>query len=141
MIHFDVVRDGTKFSARADDGTTLTIGAKVRFRNKKTGVDRFGLSNDGNSFGSTLAKKHLYVAADHHADFPFWSDFIEPTAMCEGQSYLSLNTYDRAHFTFGFAQFAATYRTETLLSGFGTCWVDLKQAIIFRISSCATGAS
>ena len=30
-----------------------------------------------------------------------------PTAICEGQSFLSLNTYDRARFTFGFGQFAA----------------------------------
>jgi len=36
-----------------------------------------------------------------------FGDFIEPTARCEGQSFITLNTYDRARFTFGFAQFAA----------------------------------
>ena len=35
-------------------------------------------------------------------------DFIEPTGICESQSsYICLNTYDRARFTFGFLQYAA----------------------------------
>lgn len=106
-IHFDVVRDGKHFSARADQKTTFAIGEKVRYRNKKTGVERFGLSNDGNFFGSAEAKALAYAASHFSSVFPFWSDFIEPTAICEGQSFLSLNTYDRARFTFGFGQFAA----------------------------------
>ena len=106
-IHFDVVRDGKHFSARADNGAVFAIGSKVRYHNKKTGVDRFGLSNDSGNFGSDEAKQHLYLAADYQAAFPFWCEFIEPTAICEGQSFLSLNTYDRARFTFGFGQFAA----------------------------------
>lgn len=106
-IHFDVVRDGAHFSARPDNGKAFAIGQKVRYRNKKTGVERFGLSNDGNYFGSADAKKWLYLAKNYQDVYPFWSDFIEPTAICEGQSFLSLNSYDRARFTFGFGQFAA----------------------------------
>jgi hypothetical protein len=106
-IHFDVVRDGKHFSARPDSGTAFAIGSKVKYRNKKTGVERFGLSNDGSYFGSAEAKKQLYLAADYDSVYPFWCDFIEPTAICEGQSFISLNTYDRARFTFGFGQFAA----------------------------------
>lgn len=106
-IHFDVVRDGTHFSARPDKAAIFAIGAKVKYRNKKTGVERFGLSNDGNYFGSVEAKKLRYLANDFDDVYPFWCDFIEPTAICEGQSFISLNTYDRARFTFGFGQFAA----------------------------------
>lgn len=106
-IHFDVVRDGNHFSVRPDHEPVFAVGAKVKYRNKKTGVERFGLSNDGNYFGSEEAKKQLYLATDYESVYPFWCDFIEPTAICEGQSFISLNTYDRARFTFGFGQFAA----------------------------------
>jgi hypothetical protein len=106
-IHFDVVRDGKHFSARPDNAAAFAIGSKVTYRNKKTGVERFGLSNDSGYFGSQEAKKQLYLASDYDSVYPFWCDFIEPTAICEGQSFISLNTYDRARFTFGFGQFAA----------------------------------
>ncbi|WP_407519005.1 hypothetical protein [Methylobacterium oryzisoli] len=106
-IHFDVVRDGKRFSARPDGRTAFPIAAKVTFRNRRTGVERFGLSNDGSFFGSDEAKRQKYLAADYAEIHPFWADFIEPTAICEGQSFISLNTYDRARFTFGFGQFAA----------------------------------
>lgn len=106
-IHFDVVRDGANFSAKADNSPAFAIGAKVRYRNRRTGVDRYGLSNDAGHFGSTEAKRQLYLAADYVGTYPYWAGFIEPTAICEGQSFLSLNTYDRARFTFGFGQFAA----------------------------------
>jgi len=106
-IHFDIVRDGTSFSARADNGATVPIGARVRYHNRRTGVDRFGLSNDAPHFGSAEARRQLYRATDYRGTHDFWADFIEPTAICEGQSFLSLNTYDRARFTFGFGQFAA----------------------------------
>jgi hypothetical protein len=106
-IHFDVVRDGKHYSARPDNASAFAIGSKVSYRNKKTGVERFGLSNDGGFFGSDEARKQLYVASDYQTVYPFWCDFIEPTAICEGQSFISLNTYDRARFTFGFGQFAA----------------------------------
>jgi hypothetical protein len=106
-IHFDVVRDGKHFSARPNGATAFAVGSKVRYLNKKTGVERFGLSNDSGHFGSDEAKKQLYRASDYETVYPFWSHFIEPTAICEGQSFISLNTYDRARFTFGFGQFAA----------------------------------
>lgn len=106
-IHFDVVRDGKDFSVRIDGSQLMPVGQRVRYRNKKTGVERFGLSNDSGYFGSAEAQKNLFHAADYSATYPYWADFIEPTAVCEGQSFLSLNSYDRARFTFGFGQFAA----------------------------------
>ena len=104
-IHFDILREGSQFSVRVDGSETMTIGQRVRFR--RNGIERFGLSNDRSFFGSDFARRFLYKAADSRDIFGFWADFIEPTAMCEGQSFLSLNTYDRARFTFGFGQFAA----------------------------------
>ncbi|RVK27633.1 hypothetical protein [Sinorhizobium meliloti] len=106
-IHFDVVRDGRHFSARPDNGRTFPIAARVRFLNRRTGVERFGLSNDSGFFGSPEAGKQRFVGKDYEDVHGFWSAFIEPTAICEGQSFISLNTYDRARFTFGFGQFAA----------------------------------
>ncbi|HYW16424.1 MAG TPA: hypothetical protein VE891_09770 [Allosphingosinicella sp.] len=106
-IHFEIVRDGRQFSARADGGPPVPIGSKVRYRSRSTGVERFGLSNDSGHFGSAEARSQIYKAADYDDVVPYWADFIEPTAICEGQSFISLNTYDRARFTFGFGQFAA----------------------------------
>jgi hypothetical protein len=106
-IHFDIVRDGKHYSAKADNAAAFAVGGKVTYRSKKMGVEFFGLSNDRPNFGSTDARKQLYLASDFDSVFPFLAEFIEPTAICEGQSFISLNTYDRARFTFGFGQFAA----------------------------------
>lgn len=102
-VHFDILRNGDKYSVSADGGTPFEVGTRVSYGNKKTGQRTYGLANDNSQF----AKQYLYTAATYAAAHPFWSAFIEPTAMCEGQSFITLNTYDRAHFTFGFAQFAA----------------------------------
>jgi hypothetical protein len=104
-IHFDIVREGSNFSVRVDGNDLVQVAARVRFRSN--GIERFGLSNDRPHFGTNLARRFLYKADDCRDAFGFWADFIEPTAICEGQSFLSLNTYDRARFTFGFGQFAA----------------------------------
>lgn len=96
-IHFDVVRDGSQFSSRADGGPKFAIGTQVHFQSN------IGLANDNFALG----KQFSYKADDFRQELGFWADFIEPTAICEGLSFLTLNTYDRARFTFGFAQFAA----------------------------------
>ncbi len=96
-IHFDIVRDGSHFFSRADGGPKFEIGRQVHFQ------DNIGLANDNFALG----RQFVYKADDHRQGFGFWADFIEPTAICEGRSFLTLNTYDRARFTFGFAQFAA----------------------------------
>src|SRR5262249_55171597 len=62
-----------------------------------------GLANDN----SPLGKQFNYDPTAFAQAFPFWADFIEPTAFCEGRSFITINTYDRAQFTFGFTQFAA----------------------------------
>lgn len=65
-------------------------------------LDNFGL------YHNRPQKDLVYSGSDYHNDFGFWSHFIEPTAQAESKgSYLCLNTYDRAKFTFTFMQFAA----------------------------------
>lgn len=102
-IHFEIVREGSNFFARANGGGRFEVGRQVLFRNKRTGEETRGLANNG----SKAAKQVAYSAAGYTTTFGFWAEFIEPTALGEGQSFITLNTYDRARFTFGFAQLAA----------------------------------
>lgn len=55
--------------------------------------------------GGTSAQK--YDRSAFRPIYGFWADFIHPTAISEGALYHTLNTYDRAHFTFSFLQYAA----------------------------------
>lgn len=49
-----------------------------------------------------------YDATKYAGTYGFWAHFISPTAKAESNnSFLCLNTYDRAKFTFGFMQYAA----------------------------------
>ncbi len=49
-----------------------------------------------------------YKAEDYKDEYGFWAYFIAPTAKAEsGNSFVCLNTYDRAAFTFSFMQYAA----------------------------------
>ena len=77
------------------DGARFFIGSRVPFEGGK------GLMN----ITGTSAQK--YNREDFRTTHGFWADFIHPTAMAEGAFYHTLNTYDRAHFTFSFLQFAA----------------------------------
>jgi hypothetical protein len=59
-------------------------------------------------FNTQVTPGLVYSPTDYAADFGFWAYFIYPTAMAESKgSYLCLNTYDRAKFTFSFMQYAA----------------------------------
>jgi len=77
------------------DGDRFYIGRRVPYQGGK------GLQN----LRGTVRQRY-----DRHEFRPihgFWADFIHPTAMAEGALFHTLNTYDRAHFTFSFLQFAA----------------------------------
>lgn len=65
---------------------------------------------DGNFglYNTTVTPGLVYNPAEYLSDYGFWAYFIHPTAMAESKgSYLCLNTYDRAKFTFSFMQYAA----------------------------------
>ena len=97
-ILFKIIRNGNDFSCRAENGPTFFVGRRVPYEGN------IGLYN---VFAGSKLEKANYLAQDYRGAFGFWADFIEPTAICEGRNFLTLNTYDRAAFTFGFAQFAA----------------------------------
>lgn len=96
-IYFKISRDGNNFSATADGGQPFFVGRRVPYEGN------IGLYN---IFGGSKLQKLNFDPKNFQAQ-GFWADFIEPTALCEGRNFLTLNTYDRAAFTFGFGQFAA----------------------------------
>lgn len=85
---------GNKYFGKID-GNRFFIGQRVSFEGNKGLMNTIG----------TLAQK--YDRAEFRPTQGFWADFIHPTAMAEGALYHTLNTYDRARFTFTFLQFAA----------------------------------
>ncbi|WP_310496185.1 hypothetical protein [Sandarakinorhabdus sp.] len=99
MAHnFQIERTGNNFFARGDDNARFFVGRRVPYGGN------IGLYN---IFGGSPLTPLFYAAADYAGAQGFWADFIEPTAICEGRSFLTLNSYDSAAFTFGFGQFAA----------------------------------
>jgi hypothetical protein len=97
-ILFRIVRDNRNFFCTADGGPKFFVGRRVPYE------DNIGLYN---IFAGSQLKKLNYDPANYPAEFGFWAEFIDPTAECEGRNFLTLNSYDRAAFTFGFTQFAA----------------------------------
>jgi hypothetical protein len=77
------------------DGTRFFIGSRVSYEDGK------GLMN------LTGTSTQKYERSVYRPTFGFWADFIHPTAAAEGALFHTLNTYDRAQFTFSFLQYAA----------------------------------
>jgi hypothetical protein len=76
----------------------FVIGYPTTYDGDKTGLYNLG------SAQPNLVYKH----EDYSGAHGFWAVFIYPTAMAESKgSFIVLNTYDRAQFTFTFMQFAA----------------------------------
>jgi hypothetical protein len=98
MIYFEIIRFGFDYSCRADGGDPFFVGRRTQYRG------RVGLFN---VFRRSPLTQLPYRASDFTTTFDFGAKFIAPTAEAEGLNFLTLNTYDRAGFTFGFAQFAA----------------------------------
>jgi len=93
---YTIIEEGKNFFATADDQERFYVGTRTQYEGL------IGL------FNLTSKLPNLdFDAANFRSKFEFWSDFIEPTAYCEGRNFLTLNTYDTAAFTFGFGQFAA----------------------------------
>ena len=88
------LEQGNQYFGKIDD-TRFFIGKRVSFQGGK------GLMN----IIGTPAQR--YDREEFREAHGFWADFIHPTAMAEGALYHTLNTYDRARFTFCFLQYAA----------------------------------
>jgi len=93
IVEFSL-EQGHKYFGKID-GTRFFIGTRVPFEGGK------GLQN----LNGTPAQR--YNREDFRGTQGFWADFIHPTATAEGGLFHTLNTYDSAHFTFSFLQFAA----------------------------------
>jgi hypothetical protein len=102
-IDFEIQRVGRVFSCTADGGAPFFVGIQTMYQDKTSGQSFEGLFN----VPTRQLPPLLYKADNYRASAGFWADFIEPTALCEGQNFLTLNTYDRARFTWGFGQFGA----------------------------------
>ena len=77
------------------DGTKFFIGSRVPFEGFK------GLKN------ASGQPAQRYNRLDFRNEYGFWADFIHPTAAAEGGFFHTLNTYDKARFTFSFLQYGA----------------------------------
>jgi hypothetical protein len=93
LVNFSL-EQGNKYYGRID-GQRFFIGTRTSYKGNK------GLYN----LTGTPAQK--YNRKDFKDAYGFWADFIHPTACAEGALYHTLNTYDRARFTFSFLQFGA----------------------------------
>ena len=93
VISFSL-EEGNKYYGRID-GQRFFIGKRVPYNGRK------GLTN----LSGTAAQR--YNPDEYRPALGFWADFIQPTAAAEGGLFHTLNTYDRARFTFAFLQFAA----------------------------------
>lgn len=97
-ISFEIFREGRDFWASANGGPRFFVGRRVSYDG------RIGLYN---VFPGSPLQRLDYDPKNYVERFGFWARFISPTAGCEGRNFLTLNSYDRAAFTFGFGQFAA----------------------------------
>jgi hypothetical protein len=89
------LRDGDYF-ANVDGGPEFFVGKRVTFQGMKGLKNTRGIAAD--RYDRTLFNAGVEG---------LWADFIFPTAVAEGGLFHTLNTYDRARFTFGFLQYAA----------------------------------
>lgn len=75
---------------------------KFTFASKTHYLGNIGLYN------TSVSNSLVYRPEDYVSEHGFWAYFIYPTAIAESKgSFLCLNTYDRAKFTFTFMQYAA----------------------------------
>lgn len=93
VVNFSL-ESGNRYYGKID-GNRFLIGTRVSYEGLK------GLMNVSGTAGQK------YDRAAFRPAHGFWADFIHPTAMVEGGLYHTLNTYDRARFTFTFLQYAA----------------------------------
>ena len=77
------------------DGAKFFVGSRIPYEGFK------GLMN------ASGQPSQRYNRNDFRDAYGFWADFIHPTATAEGGFFHTLNTYDKARFTFSFLQYGA----------------------------------
>jgi hypothetical protein len=97
-LNFQISREQNRYFATPSGGERFFVGRRTTYE---------GLVGLVNIFGGSPAPRIDYKPSNYTNEFGFWTEFIDPTAECEGRSFMTLNSYDTAAFTFGFGQFAA----------------------------------
>ncbi|EFL52406.1 Peptidoglycan-binding domain 1 protein [Solidesulfovibrio fructosivorans JJ]] len=99
-----ITQSGKTFSATTASGEKFIIGSITTYTDD---MHRTGLFQ-GNAAIKDSLRFGVYRGRDFVSDFGPWAHFIEPTLLAEGEArFATLNTYDRAAFTFGAPQLAA----------------------------------
>lgn len=101
----DIAQKEKSFFATTASGFTFMIGSVTHYTDD---MNRTGLFQGSQAIKDSLAAFGDYQADHYVGPFGQWAHFIEPTLKAEGGGrFATLNTYDRAAFTFGAPQFAA----------------------------------
>ena len=98
-INFTFSNSGTSRFAQVigSSEAKFLVGKETVYQHTKHGL--FNLSTPGGI---------AFKPDDYKTEYGFWAHFIAPTAKAESSnSFVCLNTYDRAAFTFSFMQYAA----------------------------------
>lgn len=98
-INFTFSNSGTSRFAQVigSNKPKFLVGKETVYQHTKHGL-----------FNLSIPDGLAYKPEDYKAEYGFWAYFIAPTAKAESNnSFLCLNTYDRAVFTFSFMQYAA----------------------------------
>lgn len=99
-----ITQSGSTFSARTQAGESFIIGSSTTYTDDMV---RVGLYQGKAAIQDSL-RFGVYKGADFTGAFGQWAHFIEPTLSAEGGArFATLNSYDRAAFTFGAPQLAA----------------------------------
>jgi hypothetical protein len=104
MAYDFILSSGTLANGRTAHYATLAGSNQPKF---VIGYRTLYLGNSG-LYNVSIINNLVYKPEDYANQLGFWAYFIYPTAKAESKgSYLCLNTYDRAQFTFSFMQYAA----------------------------------
>jgi len=98
-INFSLSQSGTSRFAQVigSNEPKFLVGKETVYQHTKHGL-----------FNLSIPNGIAYNPDDYKAEYGFWAHFIAPTAKAESNnSFICLNTYDRAKFTFSFMQYAA----------------------------------
>jgi hypothetical protein len=100
----EITKNGKTFEARTASGFSFIIGSAIDFTDD---MKRTGLFQGPSAIKASM-QFGVYEAASYVESFGPWAHFIEPTLTAEGGArFATINTYDRAAFTFGAPQLAA----------------------------------
>jgi len=98
-INFTFSHSGTSWSAQVvgNAAPKFLVGKETVYEHTLHGL-----------YNTQTPNGVAYDAANYAPNYDFWAYFIAPTAKAESNnSFVCLNTYDRARFTFSFMQYAA----------------------------------